>query len=205
MRLPLVAFFSIMVSFSAGADKSLHLPIGDPGRKDKEVKVVLDAITDAATGALITPKELAARLGGAGMIFLGESHTSMNFHLVQQRVIEDQPIETVRASYADFIWGIPPEKDSLYPDLGIAMSEIPGETRRKVLSVSKDGVGQAAGFEVGDVLIFMDDSPISDREVLNNLMAAKRWGDTADFVVRRGDQEVPLHAQFRRRKPAPPH
>jgi len=69
-----------------------------------------------------------------------------------------------------------------------------------VLSVSKDSV---AGFEVGEALISMDKRPILDREILNQLMAARRWGDGADFVVRREDKEMPLQAQFRRRKPAP--
>jgi len=64
------------------------MAIGDPARKDKEAKVVLDGITDTATGELVTPVEMAARLSGTRIIFLGESHTSIDFHRVQLRVIE---------------------------------------------------------------------------------------------------------------------
>ena len=37
----------------------LRLPIGDPARKDREARLVLDAVTDTSSGALLTPAELA--------------------------------------------------------------------------------------------------------------------------------------------------
>ena len=112
---------------------------------------------------------------------------------------QKKPIETVRASYADFIWGILPEKDPLYPELGVATIEARGNNRRAVVSVSDDSVGKAAGFAEGDVLVSMDGIPVPDRETLNTLMASKRWGDQSEFVVERGGQQVTLHALFRRR------
>ena len=390
-------------SLTLAADKTLRLQIGDPSRKGKEAKVVLDAITDTASGELLTPRELASRLAGAGIVFLGESHTSMDFHRVQHRVIQelersgkkvliglemypyteqkylddwcqgllteagfiqisrwyknwgyhwnyyrdifllardrrmglfavnaprevvsavrkkgfqnltaeetahiptkidtenaehytlfkaffeggegmhssmdesawksmfeaqctwdatmaynavralkehgtkdavmvvligsghvayglgiqrqakqwydgkmasvipiqvqdekDQPVEIVQASYADFLWGLPQERDPIYPEPGFATGDIPGDTRRKVLSVSKDSPAKLAGFEVGDVLISMDGIPLLDREILNRLLSEKRWGDAASFVVRRPTGEVSLQVYFRRRQP----
>src|SRR4051812_30772956 len=72
-----------------GQDKSLHLAIGDPARKDKEAAVVLDGITDTGTGEVITPAELAKRLAGARLVLVGESHTDMDFHRVELRVLEE--------------------------------------------------------------------------------------------------------------------
>lgn len=393
----------IMLPGLLAADKSLRLPIGDPARRDREAKVVLDAITDTATGELITPLELAKRLAAYRIVFLGESHTSMDFHIVQCRVIEevsrlgkkvfvglemypyteqahldqwcqgllteagfvqlsrwyknwgyhwnyyreifslvrqkgmrvfavntprevvsavrkkgfkdltpeearhipaqietshaehfalfkalfedeegihsamdekqwramfeaqctwdatmsfnavralkdhgdentimvvligsghvayglgiqrqaaqwfdgpmasvipirvvdgkDRPVEAVQASYANYIWGLPPEKDPVYPDLGIATGDIPGDPRRKVLSVGKNSLGNQAGFLVGDILISMDGKPISDRETFNRLMSEMRWGDRATIVVRRGETQVSLRVDFRRKVP----
>ena len=74
---------------SAAAQEPSNLPIGDPARKDKMVEVTLDGINDAATGEIITPKELAARLAGVRVVFVGESHTSMEYHNVQRRLIEE--------------------------------------------------------------------------------------------------------------------
>ncbi len=388
-----------------GQQKSLHMSIGDAARKGREAKLVLDAITDTAAGELITPHELAARLNGTRLIFLGESHTSMTFHRAQLRIIEelqrgakrvfvglemypytdqkylddwcsglltekgfvqfsgwyrnwgynwnyyrdifefardhgmrmfavntprevvsavrkkgfqnltpeesshipskidtsnqdhfalfkaffeeetgmhsmmsdqmarsmfeaqctwdatmgynsvralkesgdkdtvmvvligsghvayglgierqaaqwydgkmacvipieviddkDRRVDAVQASYANFIWGLPQEKEPLYPDLGISTGETPGEQQRKVINVSKDTPAQAAGLLVGDVLISMDGTPVNDREVLNRMMSEKRWGDTADFALRRQDKEMSVKVYLRRQQKPP--
>jgi uncharacterized iron-regulated protein len=400
-----VLLMMLVLTPALPAQHSLHMSIGDPARKEKEIKLVLDAVTDSATGDLITPAEATRRMANANLIFIGESHTSMDFHRAQKTVIEelarigkkviiglemypyteqrflddwsmgylteagfiqtshwyknwgyhwnyyrdiflfardrhirmfavntprevvtavrkkgfqnltaeeaahipsqvntssedhfnlfkaffeeetgmhgsmddkmargmfdaqctwdatmgfnsvralkefgdkdtimvvligsghvayglgaqrqaaqwydgrmasiipiqvvddkDRNIETVRASYADFVWGLPQEKDALFPDLGLSTSEIPGESRRKVIAVSKDSVAKTAGFEVGDILISMDGASLSDREIMNRLMADKAWGDSAAFVVRRGDKEIPLQVPFRRRQTPP--
>ncbi len=67
----------------------LHLPIGDPERRDRQVPLVLDAVTDAATGELLTPAELPARLAGVDLLLIGESHTSVDAHRVQHRIVDE--------------------------------------------------------------------------------------------------------------------
>ena len=109
------------------------------------------------------------------------------------------PVKSVRASYADFVWGVPEEADSLYPTLGISMAVGQGEASRRVIMVQKDSVAEQAGFRVGDTLVSMDDVPLADKETYNRFLAGKRWGDTAAFVVRRGDETVTLKAVFRRK------
>ena len=64
------------------------MEIGDPARKGREVPVVLDGITDTATGTVITPAEMAKRLDGTGILFIGENHTNQDFHDVQFRTIK---------------------------------------------------------------------------------------------------------------------
>ena len=73
----------------APEEKILDLPIGDPARRDREAPVVLDGVTDTAKGDVITPAELAARLDGVELLFVGESHTDYEFHQVQLRTIEE--------------------------------------------------------------------------------------------------------------------
>jgi uncharacterized iron-regulated protein len=384
-------------------EKLLQLPIGDPARKDREAPLVLDAVTDTATGDTITPDELVRRLSGVRLLLIGEEHTTMEFHRVQAQVIEalvaagrrvmvglemypyteqrsldqwrdnllteegflrlsrwyenwgyhwhyyrdiflfardhhvpmfavntprevvsairkkglanltpeeaahipkeidvdnadhmtffkasfegaegpvhgsgmpddmwknmlsaqatwdatmgynavqalkkdasgdsimvvlvgsghvayglgierqakkwfDQPIATlipvpvvnrktgpvkaVRASYANFIWGVTDEIDSRYPMLGISMAVGQGDAARQVILVQKGSAADQAGFRAGDVLVSMDGTPIADKETYNRLIAAKRWGDTATFIVHRGTETVTLKALFRRK------
>jgi len=391
---------------SSGADATLDLPIGDPARRDGQMPLVLDGVTDAATGSVITPRELAARLDGVRLLFVGESHTDIEFHRVHLRLLEelhernrplliglemypvasqswldrwiqdpamteeaflreshwyrnwgynwnyyreiflfarrngirlfglnvprtlvqsvrkegfaalspeerallperidtddaehlrlfrsyfddDDPMHgglpeemvkdmyraqctwdaamgwnavrvleehggagaievvlagtghvayglgaerqahlwyggrtaslipvpvaespgaegrrSVRASYADFVWGVPPPGDPLYPTLGIALPETKSGERYPVILVTPDSVAEAAGFEVGDELVSMDGVPIDDKETVNRVVAEKHWGDTAVCKVVRGGEELTLTAYFRRQLPS---
>jgi membrane-associated protease RseP (regulator of RpoE activity) len=111
--------------------------------------------------------------------------------------------ESVRASYANFIWGVPEEIDSAYPTLGTSTAVGQGETARKVLMVQKDSPAARAGIQAGDVLVAFDGTPLTDKETLNRLLAAKRWGDAAAIDVQRGDRRLALTVVFRRTLPAP--
>ena len=388
-------------------DRALNLPIGDPARKDRQMPLVLDGITDAASGAVLTPPGLAARLDGVRLLFVGESHTDFEFHRVQLRVIQElhrrgrpvlvglemypagarewlerwitddsmmeqrfleeshwyrswgyhwnyyrdiflfarksgipmfgvnvprevvqtvrkegfggltteqkallpervdvddaehqrlfraffgdedslhgklpepmleglfraqctwdaamgwnavralrehgnenaievvlmgsghvayglgaerqarlwfegetaslipvpvaegdgrEPVESVQASYADFVWGLPPPGDPLYPTLGISTPEKKSAERFEVIMVTPDSVAAEAGFEGGDELVSMDGVAIDDKETTNRLMSEKRWGDSAVYRVRRGDEEITLTAYFRRSRSEP--
>jgi predicted metalloprotease with PDZ domain len=114
--------------------------------------------------------------------------------------VEDEkkgPVKSVQASYANFVWGVPGEVGSLYPDLGLA-NHVRPDQRLEVLDVEKDTPAAAAGFQVGDLLLTMDGVDLANRETLARLVAGKRWGDAAGFTVRRGDETVPLSLVFRR-------
>lgn len=402
IRSPLLLLFALVFAAPLAArDATLHLPLGDPARKDRQAPLVLDAVTDTRTGALITPVELAARLGDARLLLVGESHTDMDFHRAQLRILEelvrsgrkvllglemypytdqkhldawvdgklteeqfletsrwydawgynwnyyrdlflfardkkirlfavnaprpviekvrkkgfeslspeeaahipreietdnaehralfkahfgtDDPlhsgmteeqwngmiaaqatwdatmahnavkalegepgammvvlvgsghvayglgierhaarnlkgriasvipvnvedaegdrVDAVQASYADFLWGLPPATDPLYPSLGLSTSPAEGEKALKVIFISEKTPAEAAGFTVGDVLLALDGTPLPDRETLNRLMSAKRWGDTAVLRVRRGSGTMEIPVLLRRPKP----
>ena len=395
----LLLSLAVACPMNAFAQEPSNLPIGDPARRDKAATVVLDAVTDASTGEIITPRELAQRLSGVRVLFVGESHTSMEFHNVQRRLIEElaaagrkvfiglemypyteqawldkwsagelseeaflkdsrwyknwgyhwlyyrdifafsrdhkirmfgvntprevisavrkkgfanltpeeaaripSRIDTdnaehkrlfkayfapedslhttgmtdeqfnamfnaqatwdatmgynavqalqkhgdkdtimvvligsghvayglgaerqaklwfdgkmasvipmaaisdkgdkpsVRASYANFIWGVAPEKAPLFPSLGMSTGPKKDDAY-PVIAVQPNSIAAQAGFKVGDVLISIDGVAVTDREILNRLMSQKRWGDSAEFKVKRGTDDVTLKAYFRR-------
>jgi uncharacterized iron-regulated protein len=388
-------------------DPALNLPIGDPARKDREAAVVLDGITDTSRGDTLTPPELAARLDGVKLLFVGESHTDMEFHNVQLRVIQElqkrgrqvlvglemypatpaeqqwldrwlsdkslteegflaeshwykswgyhwnyyrdiflyarasgirmfgvnlprAAVQTIRmkgfdalppdqrallperidlgstehqrlfraffgsedalhgnmpepmfqamyraqcgwdaamgwnalqalrksggekaimvvligtghvayglgaerqarlwfdgktasvipvpigeedgarlvakvqASYADFVWGLPPATDALYPSVGISTPEQKSGDRYRVIMVAKGSPAEAAGFKVGDEVVSMDGIAITEKETSNRLMSEKRWGDAVVYKVVRDGREETLTAQLRRQPP----
>ena len=70
-------------------ESAWRLKIGDPARRDREVVLVLDGITDTAAGKTLTTGELAASLDDVRVLFVGESHTDIAFHRVQLQVIRE--------------------------------------------------------------------------------------------------------------------
>jgi uncharacterized iron-regulated protein len=113
----------------------------------------------------------------------------------------EEPIGKVRASYADFVWGLPPSTDPLYPVVGLSTPEQKSGERYKVIMVAKDSPAEAAGFRVGDELVSIDKTPYADKEVVNRLMSEKRWGDAVVYEVLRDGQEQTLTAFLRRQPP----
>jgi uncharacterized iron-regulated protein len=109
---------------------------------------------------------------------------------------EEKPVTDVKASYANFVWGIPYERDSLYPSLGFSTTETAGA--RKIIAIEKDSVAARSGFQTNDQVLSLDGIPAPDRETWNRLMAAKNWGDTAVVTVKRGAAEVKINAELRR-------
>ena len=104
----------------------------------------------------------------------------------------------VRASYANFVWGVAPEKASLFPTLGFSTGQ-KKDNLYPIIAVQPGTVAAEAGFKVGDSLVSMDGIAISDSEILNRLMADKRWADAAEFKVKRGGDEISIKATFRRK------
>lgn len=109
---------------------------------------------------------------------------------------EEKPVASVKASYANFLWGIPYERDSLYPSLGFSTTETAGV--RKIIAVEKDSIAAQSGFQVNDQVLSLDGIAAPDRETWNRLMATKNWGDTAVVTVKRGGAEVRIKAELRR-------
>lgn len=198
------------------------------GMSDEQLEAMFAAqVTWDATMAWNAVRAIEARAGeGAVMVVLvGSGHLAYGLGIQRQAarwvhwegaadramatVIpipmaddEGEPVAAVRASYADFVWGLPPAGDPLYPSLGLSTSEVSDDDpRRRVIFVPEDSVAAAAGFQVGDVLLALDGRPLPDRRTYNRLMAAKRWGDRVAFTVDRTGDTVELTAWLRRDLP----
>ncbi|HEX6200502.1 MAG TPA: ChaN family lipoprotein [Thermoanaerobaculia bacterium] len=198
------------------------------GMSDEQLEAMFAAqVTWDATMAWNAVKALEARGGeGAVMVVLvGSGHLAYGLGIQRQAArwleggagaamatvipipVEDEDgerVETVRASYADFVWGLPPAGEPLYPALGLSTTAVSDDDpRRRVLFVPEDSVAAAAGFQPGDVVVAMDGRPLPDRRTFNRRMAGTRWGDRVAFTVERAGQPVELTAWLRRQPPAP--
>jgi uncharacterized iron-regulated protein len=120
--------------------------------------------------------------------------------LIPVTVVDDdgQPVKQVRASYANFVWGLPEEIDTVYPGIGVSLMGLLGKDPGQIIQVSGQSVAERAGLKVGDVLLSLDGTPISSEKVLRRLVANYRWGDMAKAVIRRNGKEMALDINLRR-------
>ena len=115
--------------------------------------------------------------------------------------VEDdgKPVGGVRASYANFTWGVAGESESVYPSLGISTVPMPGG--RSILDVQKDTVGSRAGLQVGDLVTTLDGQELTGKETWNRVMASKEWGDVVTLGLKRGAETLTLPIPLRRAPP----
>jgi uncharacterized iron-regulated protein len=112
-----------------------------------------------------------------------------------------RPVRTVRASYADFLWGVPLEGDPLYPPLGVSVRPVGGQKALDLIHVEEESLAEREGLAAGDRLLALDGSPLPDRETFYRLMAGKGWGDEVRLLRRRGQETRELKVPLRRRAP----
>jgi uncharacterized iron-regulated protein len=103
----------------------------------------------------------------------------------------------VRASYAHFLWGVPAERWSAWPSLGLSTRAGEGGLRQ-VIAVDDDGPAARAGVKVNDVLLRLDGVALDSRQTLGRQMATYDWGDVPALTIRRAGEELTLVVPLRR-------
>jgi uncharacterized iron-regulated protein len=157
---------------------------------------------DAIMVVLIGSGHVAYGLGAerqAKLWFDGKIASLIPIPVVEETKCERKPV-VVRASYANFLWGLPASSAPLYPSLGLSN---PSGESFKVINVQKGSAAAEAGIAVGDELLAMDGQKLGSQEQFKTLLSEKRWGDAAELTVKRGEATHALVAKFRRGMPEP--
>lgn len=111
---------------------------------------------------------------------------------------DSRPATRVRASFASFVWGVPPETDRAYPTLGVSLMGKFGPEPSQIIRVESNSVASRSGLRLGDVLLSVDGIPVDSESTLHALVADWRWGDVAEARVRRDGREQNLVVLIRR-------
>lgn len=201
-----------IASFSA--DDALHLTsLSDEQREGMyRAQVTWDgAMGWNAAKALADhggPKTIMVVLIGAGHVMYGlgaerQLKSSFKGHIsslipVPVRDSDDKPVASVRASYANFLWGVPASEGPGLPVLGVSLAGKMGKEPTKVIDIDKRSPAADAGIKVGDVLVALDGYKISSTADLQRKTADYLWGDTAQLTLQRGSETLTLLVSFRR-------
>ncbi len=112
---------------------------------------------------------------------------------------EGEAIKEVRASYANYVWGLPAALPPQYPSLGVSVAGRIGKHPNKIIQVSKDSIAAEYDFEVGDLLISIGSSKVESLATLRKAMANYNWGDRAEVTIGRDNQTITKTVFFRRK------
>jgi len=198
-------------------DEGMHSGISDADWKGMfEAQCAWDAtMAQNAVAALKKhagdEKAILVVLVGGGHVAYGLGIQRQAAHFYSGRIatlipvpVRDQKNQAVRvvgAAYADFVWGVAPERDTLFPGLGVSTRPAEGGKGISIINVEKKSVAERAGLALGDQIVSIDGTLVEDRETLNRLIAEKKWGDSARLTLRRGGNPVNVTAYFRREPP----
>ncbi len=150
---------------------------------------------DAILVVLIGSGHVAYGLGIARQAALWSSAPMAS--LVPVSVVDEAgAAPVVRASYADFLWGTPPEGPPPYPRLGVTLGD--GEAGPVISSLLPDGPAAAAGVKTGDRVVAVDGATIGSRDDLLLRLGEARWGDVLRLELQRGAGRVSLRVPLRR-------
>ena len=80
--------------------------------------------------------------------------------------------------------------------LGVSTRPAADGSGAEVLAIEPDSAADLAGLEVGDVIVAVDDDPITDPSELGVAIAERRPGDMVTLTVQRGGSELELEAEL---------
>jgi uncharacterized iron-regulated protein len=104
-----------------------------------------------------------------------------------------------RASYADYLWTLPPESPlPLYPTIGVSLADRKGVPHPVVSSVGERTLAALAGVQAEDRIVSFDGTPVADKEDYLRRLATKSWGDRITLVVERAGKKLTVNVPLAR-------
>lgn len=112
--------------------------------------------------------------------------------------MEASPYKIVIRSLADFLWGVPQEKQEKYPSFGFSTEEKDGNGF-KVKMVIPETLAAKKGIQKGDILLTIDGKTFSDMAHLKKYLSFKNWGDDVAFKILRDGKEKKIKLKLKSR------
>lgn len=101
------------------------------------------------------------------------------------------PYKIVARSLADFLWGVPEQKQEKYPSFGFSVEEM-GAKGFAVKRVIPKTLAEEKGIMRGDIILAIDEKTFANMAHLKNYLSFKNWGDEIDFRILRDEKVMNL-------------
>jgi uncharacterized iron-regulated protein len=112
---------------------------------------------------------------------------------------EDGQAARVRASYADYVWGVAPEVAAApFPGIGLSLADRPGVPHPVVTDVKEHSPAALAFLQADDRVVSFDGAAVPDKETYFRLLGGKSWGDHAVLVLERAGKPLTVDLSLAR-------
>jgi uncharacterized iron-regulated protein len=108
----------------------------------------------------------------------------------------DSDETSIRASVADFLWGVPEADYPLFPELGVLTTAT--DDGLQIIHIEDDTPAARGDLTVGDVLTTFNAIALTQRADLGRALAPVQWGDEVTIELLRDDQLVKVTLALRR-------
>lgn len=153
---------------------------------------------DAIVVVLLGSGHVAYGLGAERQIASHFKGTIRSLIPVRVRDENGRDVSSVQASYADFVWGVPPAAGPEFPVLGVSLAGSLGRNPTRVIQVETGSSAEQAGVQVGDILLSLDAHEIKSSATLQRAISGFAWGDAGVLQVKRGEENKRIPVAFRR-------
>ncbi|NIW24460.1 MAG: PDZ domain-containing protein [Gammaproteobacteria bacterium] len=170
--------------------------------------VASQSVRDATMASRVI-SALQAQPGRTLVVLAGTGHVLYDLGIVRHlsraerdRAASIVPIEiegediVVRASIADYVWGVPAQSYPRYPELGVVTMQ--ADDGLRVIYVESDSPAEAAGVATGDVLTAFNGATLEQRRDLGESLSPLAWGDAATISLVRDGSAQELTVLLRR-------
>ena len=101
------------------------------------------------------------------------------------------PYKIVVRSLADFLWGVPEQKQDKYPSFGFSVEE-KGENGFLVKRVIPKTLAEEKGILRGDIIVEIDGKSFPTMAQMKKHLSFKNWGEEIKFKILRDGKEIKL-------------
>ncbi len=105
--------------------------------------------------------------------------------------MDKTPYKIVIRSLADFLWGVPEEKQEKYPSFGFSVEE-KDEQGFKIKRVLPETLAEEQGIQTGDIILAVDGKAFADMAQLKKYLSFKNWDDDVAFKILREGEEIAI-------------
>ena len=186
---------SIVVILVGSGHVAYNLGIGKIIKKRSELPfasvIAIDVPDTVKESMMMKVKKSLKKEKKVGKPGPGKGKKMPPMAMMHGRAMDKTPYKIVIKSLADFLWGVPVQKQEKYPSFGFSVEE-KNEQGFKIKRVLPETLAEENGIQTGDIMLAVDGKSFADMAQLKKYLSFKNWDDDVAFELLRDGEEIEI-------------